>query len=160
MFNMKKTLTPVWAFGFLTAILLLTFSACKKDAAAGRIDITGKWTKTEFQGVTQYEFKSDHTVEFTVMATDSVTKKLIGYRYKSIGKFSVEGSELKMYDLTNFSNSKNSFGPAEELVPIDGPKTAIYTISLNSDKNKLSLYFTCPPNANCVPSPIVYFKLE
>jgi hypothetical protein len=94
------------------------------------------------------------------MATDSVTKKVIGYRYKSIGKYSVENSELTMYDLANFSNSKNSFGPVEELIPIDGSKTLTYTISLNSWKNKLSLYFTCPLNADCIPSPIIYFKQE
>jgi len=158
MINMKRTLTPAWIFGLLTAVLLLTFFACKKDVANVSIDITGKWAQIEFQGMQQYEFKSDHTVEFTIMATDSVTKQVIGYRYKSVGKYSVENSELKMYDLANFSNSKNSFGPVEELVSIDGFKTLTYTISLNSQKNKLSLYFTCPPNANCVPSPMVYFK--
>jgi len=157
---MKKTLTLARTYGFLTALLLLILFACKKDGANGGTDLIGKWAKVEFQGIQQYEFKSDHTVEFTIMATDSVTKKVLGYRYKSVGRYSVENSELKMYDLANFSNSRNTFGPVEELIPIDGPKTLTYTISLNSGNNKLSLYFTCPPNVDCAPSPIIYFKQE
>jgi len=158
MINMKKTLTSVRIFSLLVAVLVLTFYACKKDAASGSIDITGKWVKTEFQGLEQYEFKSDHTVEYDVIATDSITKKVIGYRYKSVGKYSVKNSELTMYDLANFSNSKNSFGPAVELVPTDSTKTLAYTISLNNQKNKLSFYFTCPLDADCAPSPIIYYK--
>ena len=156
---MKTTLTLIRIFFcVLAAVLVFTFSACKKDASSGTIDITGKWAKTEFQGINQYEFKNDNTVEYNIIATDSVTKKIIGYRFRTIGKYSVKKDSLIMFDLVNYSNSKNSFGPATELVPINGSKTVGYSISLNAQKNKLSLYFTCPFNADCVPSPIIFIK--
>lgn len=155
---MKTKLSLIKMFSLLAAVLVFAFSACKKDAANGTIDITGKWAKIQFQGIDQYEFKNDNTVEYNIIATDSITKKIIGYRFRSIGKYSVKNDSLTMFDLVNYSNSKNSFGPATELVPIDGSKTVGYTVSLNAQKNKLLLYFTCPFNADCVPSPIIYNK--
>jgi hypothetical protein len=155
---MKKILTRSFTFSLLTAFLIVTFYACKKSANGGNIDITGKWVKTEFQGIQQYQFTSDHTVEFDVLATDSVTKAIIGYRYKSVGKYKIKNDTLTMFDLVNYSNSKNSFGSLTDLVPINGPTTITYTFSLNNQKTKLSFYFNCPFNADCVPSPIVYAR--
>jgi hypothetical protein len=158
MISMKKTLTLSLVFSLLAVFLVINFSACKKNAASGRIDITGKWVKTEFQGIQQYEFKSDHSVEFDVFATDSVTKAIIGYRYKSVGKYNIKNDTLTMFDLINYSNSKNSFGPLTDLIPINGTTTITYTFSMNNQKTKLSFYFNCPFNADCVPSPIVYAR--
>ncbi|HTE01121.1 MAG TPA: hypothetical protein VK668_17645 [Mucilaginibacter sp.] len=155
---MRKIFIPASVFSLLAVVLVLTFSACKKDAAGGNVNITGEWAKAQFQGLEKYAFKSDGTVEYNIMATDSVTKRVIGYRYKSVGKYSVNNAELTMYDLKTFSNINNNFGPVAELVPVDGQKTITYTISVNSQKNKLSLFFTCPANADCVPSPMIYYK--
>jgi len=155
---MTKKFIAAGIYSLLAVVLISTFSACKKDAADGSLNITGKWVKTQFQGLQVYEFKSDSTVEYTVLQTDSVTKNIIGYTYKSIGKYSLKNAELKLYDLQNFSNSKNIFGPASELTPVGGAKTVTYTIALNRQKNKLSVFFTCPDGYDCVPSPIVYNK--
>ena len=156
---MKTTLTLTRIFfSFLAAILVFAFSACKKDASSGTVDITGKWAKIQFQGIEQYEFKNNNTFEYNTLATDSVTKKILGYRFRTIGKYRIKKDSLIMLDLVNYSNSKNSFGPATELVPAGSSKTGGYTISLNAQKNKLSLYFTCPFNADCVPSPIIFNK--
>jgi len=154
---MKTKLSLIKMFSLLAVVLAFTFSACKKDAS-GTIDITGKWAQLQFQGIQQYEFKTGNQFQFDVIATDSVTKKVIGYRFRIIGKYRVKNDSLTMFDLASYSNSKNSFGPATELAPIDGSKTIGYTISLNARRNKLLLYFTCPFNASCVPSPMVFDK--
>lgn len=151
---MKRTLNL--NFSLLAAFLILTFSNCKKNANGSNADITGKWVKTEFQGVQQYIFNSDHTVEFDLLVTDSVTKAVMGYRYKRVGKYNIKNDTLTMFDLSNYSNSKNSFGPITDLIPTNGPATITYSFSLNAQKNKLSFYFYCPPYANCLPSPMVY----
>ncbi len=155
---MKKLPAPIQTLSLLTVVLLLTFDACKKDTKTTSIDITGKWALTQFQGIQQYEFKSDQTVEFNVIATDSVTKQVIGYRYKSTGSYTIKNDSLMMFNLKSYTNSKSTYGPATELVPTNGLKTDSYKVALNSQKNKLSLYFTCPPNADCVPSPMVFNK--
>jgi hypothetical protein len=48
---MKKIFTRSFTFSLLTAFLIVTFYACKKSANRGNIDLTGKWVKTEFQGI-------------------------------------------------------------------------------------------------------------
>jgi hypothetical protein len=148
MVSMKTKLTLIRILGLLAVVLAFTFSACEKDAS-GPLNITGKWAYQQFQGIQQYEFKNGNQVQFDVIATDSVTKKIIGYRFRSIGKYSIKNDSLIMFDLVNYSNSKNSYGPETELTPVDGS---------NSQKNKLSLYFTCPFNASCVPSPMIFIR--
>jgi hypothetical protein len=154
---MKTKLTLIRILGFLAIALAFTFSACKKDTD-GTLNITGKWGYQQFQGLIQYEFKNDNSVEYNIFAADSVTKKIIGYRFKTIGKYKIKNDSLIMFGLTNYANPKNGFGPATELIPVDGSSTVGYTISLNSQKNKLSLYFTCPFNASCVPSPMIFIR--
>jgi len=154
---MKTKLSLIKIFSLLAAVLAFTFSACEKDAS-GNMDITGKWAQLQFQGIQQYEFKNGNQVQFDVIATDSVTKKIIGYRFRSTGKYSVKNDSLVMFDQVNYSNSKNSYGPVTELIPVDGSKTAAYGLSLNGPKNKLLLYFICPFNASCLPSPMVFDK--
>ena len=156
---MKKSLTLSLIFSLLVAFLMLTFFACKKSSTGVNADITGKWVKTYFQNMEQYQFNSDHTVEFDALQTDSVTKVVIGYRYKSVGKYTIKNDSLIMFDLSNYSNSKNSFGPVTDLTPTSGSATVSYAFSLNDQKNTLSLYFTCPINADCIPSPIVYNRV-
>ncbi|QEC76111.1 lipocalin family protein [Mucilaginibacter ginsenosidivorax] len=154
---MKTKLTLIKTLGLLAVVLAFTFSACKKDAG-GNIDITGKWAILQFQGIQQYEFKNGNQFQYDIIATDSVTKKIIGYRFRVTGKYSIKNDSLMMFDQVNYSNSKNSYGPVTELIPVSASKTVAYGLSVNSKKNKLSLYFTCPPNADCVPSPMVFSK--
>ena len=156
---MRKLPAPIKTISLLTAILLFTVAACKKDNKSAPLDIKGKWALTQFQGIQQYEFKSDQTVEFNVIATDSVTKQIIGYRYKNTGSYTIKNDSLIMFNLKSYTNSKGAYGPATELVPTNAAQTITgYKVSLNSQKNKLYFYFTCPPNADCVPSPMVFDK--
>ncbi|WP_295716657.1 hypothetical protein [Mucilaginibacter sp.] len=140
---MKTTLTLTRIFfSFLATILVFAFSACKKDVSSGTVDITGKWAKTGFQGIDQYEFKNDYTVEYNALATDSVTKKIIGYRFRTKGKYSIKKDSLIMFDLANYSNSKHTFGPASELCPLMAPKELV--IPYHSTRRKINFYFTSP----------------
>ncbi|HEY9197571.1 MAG TPA: hypothetical protein VIM77_14950 [Mucilaginibacter sp.] len=156
---MKTKLTLIKTLGFVAVILVAVFAACKKEAASGEIEITGKWAKVLFKGIQQYEFKNGNQFEFDIIAADSVTKKVLGYSYKYTGTYSIKNNSLTIVNMAAYINSKNSYGPVTELVPVNTPQSTInYTVSLNNKKNKLSLYFTCPPNADCVPSPIVFDK--
>jgi hypothetical protein len=155
---MKKAITRTGTYSLLAILLVLAFSTCKKDAATASGTIIGKWANTYSQQITQYEFKSDSTFEMDVFAKDSVTKNITGYRYKSTGKYTLKNSVLTLYDVSNFSNPNSTFGPITALAPITGAQTSTYTIKIDVQKNQLLFYFICPPNANCIASPIIYYR--
>jgi hypothetical protein len=158
---MKKALTLNRTFSLLAAVLILTFSTCKKDTSNRSINIVGKWSNNVFGSrdvIAQYEFKSDNSFEFYTYKIDTIGKNIIGYGYKSTGNYKIEKSTLTMYNMVNFSNPSGNFVPVAQLVQGGGSSTATDTFTLNSQKNQLSFYFTCPPGADCIPSPIIYYK--
>jgi hypothetical protein len=165
---MKKAHTLNLVFTILVALLVLTFSTCKKDTAAGSTSIIGKWANNAFgntvwanpEVIQHYEFKSNDSVEFYDYKIDTITKKILGYGFRSTGKYKVVNSVLTMYNLINFSNTTGEFVPLAQLVQEGSSGTENYTFTLNSQNNQLSLYFTCPANADCAPSPAVYYRVE
>ena len=159
--NMKKEHARNGILSLLAFLLVLTFSTCKKDTASGSISIIGKWSNNLIGNrdvVEQYEFKSNDSVIFYTYKIDTLTKSVIGYGYRSIGNYKIEKSTLTMYNMVNFSNPAGNFVPVDQLVQGGGSASEMYTFALNNQKHQLSLYFTCPPNADCLPSPIIYFK--
>jgi len=157
---MKKERTLSWIFSLLAVLAVLTFSTCKKDAA-GSAAIIGRWSNSPAGSrdiVEQYEFKSNDSVIFYTYKIDTLTHAILGYGYRSMGNYKIEKSTLTMYNLASFSNSEGNFVPLNQLVQTGGSTTETYTFALNSQKNQLSFYFTCPANADCLPSPLVYIK--
>jgi hypothetical protein len=155
---MKKAIIRTGTYSLLTILLVLAFSTCKKDATTASGTIIGKWANTYLQQITQYEFKIDSTFEMEVFTKDSVNKNITGYRYKSTGKYTLKNSVLTLYDISNFSNPNSAFGLITALVPVTGAQTSTYTIKIDVQKNQLLFYFTCPLNASCIASPIIYYK--
>jgi hypothetical protein len=155
---MKKRINLIAVFGFLAVVLLMTVSACKKDASPGNTDIVGKWAQSQFQGTLGYEFKSDHTFKYYILATDSVTKKTLGYRSKTEGKYSIKNDSLKLFAMVTYATPGGSFTTEDKLQKINAADKTDYRFSFNDKKDRLSVFFKCPFNADCVPSPIVYNK--
>jgi hypothetical protein len=152
---MKTIYKPGVIISALIVILITAFSACKKDSALN-ISIIGKWSKLANGNLQQYEFRRDSTYQSTLFATNPVTSKVLGYRYKSTGKYRLKGEELTFYNITHYSNP-NSYGPETDLVKTNGPETETY-YKAEVSNGKLSLFFICGPAASCIPSPIVYSK--
>lgn len=143
----------------LTVILLLAIAARRKENIV-EPDITGTWITriADSQLVQQYEFKNNHTFEYSLISTDPATKKIIGIATKTVGKYHVKSMQLDLYDMVNYTNKKQRVGSVAELVAVDGTKTTNNTIALDSKTNTLSVFFKCPPNADCFPSRSVYYK--
>jgi hypothetical protein len=156
---MKRKLNLILVFGLLTVILLLAIAASKKEFS-GEPNIVGKWvTRVENSKlVYQYEFKSDHTFEYSLVSADYATRKVTGISAKTVGKYQVKDTQLDLFDLVNYANKDQRPGPVAELVIIEGTKTINNTITLDDKKNTLSVFFKCPPNADCFPSPAIYYK--
>ena len=158
---MKTTPIRNVIFSLSAVLLVLTFSTCKKNTAKGSTSIIGKWSnKVSYHSdiIGQYEFKSNDSVVFYNYKIDTVSKSIIGYSYMSLGTYKLENSTLTLNYMVSSSNPAGNFVPVSQLVQGGGPVTSIYTIVLDSQKNMLSLYFTCPPYADCVPSPIIYYR--
>lgn len=157
---MKNFFSLTFVGGLLAITLFFIFSGCKKDSSNER-DITGKWALKypNSRSINLYEFKSNHTFEYSMVTIDSVTKNIIGIASKTVGKYQVKNQQLNFYDKVVYLNQSNQFGSAAELVVNNNSdRTGNYTIAKDDKNNTLSLFFTCPPNADCVPSPMVYYK--
>jgi hypothetical protein len=158
---MKKERILNRIFSLLTILMVLTFSTCKKDNSNGSGTITGKWMHN-FIGnrdvIQQYEFKTNDSVVFYTYKIDTLTNVVLGYSYRSMGNYKIERSTLTIYNLVNFSDPAGNYVPLNQLVQGGGSTNETYTFALNAQKNQLSFYFSCPADASCLPSPIIYFK--
>jgi hypothetical protein len=156
---MKKIFNLIAVLSLLTVILLLAIAARKKENMI-EPDITGRWITqvTDSRLVQQYEFKNNHTFEYSLISTDPATKKITGIATKTVGKYHVNSMQLDLYDIVNYTNKKQRAGSVAELVTVDGTKTTNNTIALDSKTNTLSVFFKCPPNADCFPLRAVYYK--
>ena len=162
MISMKRSLNLISAFGLLSGILFLAFSACKKDSS-GRGDLTGKWLAAipKSEQMSLYEFKADHTYEHTQTGTDSVTKKNLGIIAKEVGKYQLKDKQLKLYDIVSYVNKDQKYGPVTDLIVSAGLKSIDYTVLLNAEGNKFSLTYICGPNELCATvyiPPFYYYK--
>lgn len=139
----------------LSIVITIVFYACSKDAS-NNVSIAGKWSKSSTGYLQQYEFKGDMTYQLNAYATDPSTSAVLGYQYKSLGKYKLEGDKLTLSGIKSFYNA-SGYGPETSLTETGSPGSEIYTVKITN--NKLELHFTCPPNANCVASPIIYTKM-
>lgn len=155
---MKTKLTLCIFCGFAVLFFLINLIACKKDNSGNNAGITGKWVKTELLTKQQFMFNSNGTVEYDSFATDSATHAVLGYWYKGTGEYTVKNSVLTMHNLVDYTAPNGRYSPLLDLVQQNDTSTVVYTYALEPKKNTLALYFTCPPYANCIPSPIVYTR--
>ncbi|AMR30834.1 hypothetical protein A0256_05050 [Mucilaginibacter sp. PAMC 26640] len=153
---MKPTYKPHFLSGILAVILSITLYACSKDSAPAVASLVGNWSKSSTGNLSTFEFKSDMTYQSTTFTTDATTGKILGYSFKTTGKYKLIGKALTLYAAIAYANANDSYGTEAELTKTSTPVTEEYTIAVNN--SQLQLYFTCPPNANCIASPIVYFK--
>ncbi|UOE48967.1 hypothetical protein MTO98_31685 [Mucilaginibacter sp. SMC90] len=162
---MKQITNPAKVLGLLAIVLVTAFWGCHKEATTSELNISGKWivpaaySKQWIQY--EYDFKTDHTFEGTVTSIDSVSKKLIGTLTKRVGKYKIQNSVLSLYDITDYQNKNNAFGPVSELVAVKNSAavTANYNMVLNTSGNVLMLTYVCGPTEDCTaPQGVNYFK--
>jgi hypothetical protein len=163
--DMKQITNPAKVLGLLAVVLVTAFWGCHKETVTSELNIAGKWivpaaySKQWIQY--EYDFKTDHTFEGTVTSVDSVSKKLIGTSSKRVGKYKIQNSVLALYDITDYQNKNNAFGPVSELAAVKNiiAVTANYNMVLNASGNILTLTYICGPAEDCTaPQGVNYFK--
>lgn len=162
---MKKAKFATGIIGLLTLGSILTLPACKKSNSGGHVNIIGKWVGLYKYDNTRlrlhtYRFNTDSTVEATITITDSASGSLLGYQYKSNGRFHLNGESLKLYHLAAFRNNQDkAFVSQAELVPFVTDTLELYTIKFNNNKTSFYFYYPpCPPNASCAAQ--IIFKKQ
>jgi len=163
--DMKQITNPAKVLGLLAIVLVTAFWGCHKETVTSELNVSGKWivpaaySKQWIQY--EYDFKTDHTFEGTVTSVDSVSKKLTGTSSKSVGKYKIQNSVLTLYDITDYQNKNNTFGPVSELAVVNNiiAVTANYNMVLNASGNILTLTYICGPAEDCTaPQGVNYFK--
>jgi hypothetical protein len=163
--DMKQITNPAKVLGLLAIVLVTAFWGCHKETVTSELNVSGKWivpaaySKQWIQY--EYDFKTDHTFEGTVTSVDSVSKKLTGTSSKSVGKYKIQNSVLTLYDITDYQNKNNTFGPVSELAAVNNiiAVTANYNMVLNASGNILTLTYICGPAEDCTaPQGVNYFK--
>jgi hypothetical protein len=153
---MRKNIKSVIIIA-LTGVIISGIFACSKDQKLNTNNVYGTWKKSFAGGSQQYEFKSDSTFIFSDLATEPVTGKVLGYHYKSTGKYRIKQSDLTLYDVKLFVNSKGDYSSEAELSETKEAAPSI-VYKLKMEKKTISLSFDCPINASCIPSPIIFAR--
>lgn len=163
--DMKQITNSAKVLGLLAIVLVTAFWGCHKETVTSELNVSGKWiipaaySKQWIQY--EYDFKTNHTFEGTVTSVDSVSKKLIGTSSKRVGKYKIQNSVLTLYDITDYQNKNNAFGPVSELAAVNNiiAVTANYNMVLNASGNVLTLTYICGPAEDCTaPQGVNYFK--
>jgi hypothetical protein len=163
--DMKQITNPAKVLGLLAIVLVTAFWGCHKETVTSELNVSGKWVVPAAYSQQwiqyEYDFKTDHTFEGTVTSVDSVSKKIIGTSSKRVGKYKIQNSVLTLYDITDYQNKNNAFGPVSELAAVNNiiAVTANYNMVLNASGNILTLTYICGPAEDCTaPQGVNYFK--
>ena len=153
---MTKSITYGWVV--LIAITVVAgFYACQKDRNM-QVTIIGNWANTfryaKAQLYTQtYTFNADSTMLFSSAVVDSASGNVLGYEYRSNGKFRLNGDQLKLYQLAIYENLSQTamYSPLTQLTLIKADTVQTITINISSDGNTFHFVFPpCGPSANCI----------
>lgn len=162
---MKISKLVLLSFAFSAFILLISFSACKKTDVGP--SIFGTWSYDSRSGNyiyrMSYKFSGDSTLIYTTTVLDT-TKKQLGYRYKMIGRYRLNGSALSIFQ-SSASSLQNA--PANVIYTDEQNLTPLVviaaeqklTVNFSADKSSFMLiYPPCGPNESCLGSTGPYIK--
>ena len=140
---------------------LLIFISCtdNDDENSFSNSIIGVWARTEpmedpsMNQTLQYTFYGDHTVEIVRMAVDASTSEILGFRYKGIGTYEIDGDTLhvSLSEIYKHDDSSELYSSEAELELSDDTSDESLAISFSESGDILIFdYPPCPMNANCI----------
>lgn len=153
---MNAQLKPVIVISTLLTAFLLIFTGCSKDYDPAKQKLVGTWTKNSFGNLRQFVFRADNTYEFSSFVVDSSAPGGSVFIYKTTGRYKVSANKLSLYDIKILTNPNVTYAPTGTPGQTNGGTTETLTITV--DNTQLAVYFTCPLNADCEPSPTVYIR--
>jgi hypothetical protein len=165
-------------FCFLACIIsLCLFAACQKEEEVPleNPDLVGVWYREGavtldsiiFTSRGEYHFYADSTFEFIQKIIDPASRTLLGYRYKTTGKYQVWGNRLDLWEVKSYSvnggtytgKGQTLYARLEELKldtewQMNGWDKYPVPIRMNAQKDVVQIGARpCPINASCLPGP-------
>jgi hypothetical protein len=139
-------------------IALAVITGCKKDSSKNNnTPIVGTWENKQIYPNASahsqtFTFNSDGSFVTSATVSDPVTNQLLGYFYKSTGKYVLTGGDLSFTNVVYYGipNNGSSAVPENQLVVGSQTYNSPYSVGFSAKKDSLSLLIHCPPNANCI----------
>ncbi|OKS89426.1 hypothetical protein [Mucilaginibacter polytrichastri] len=149
-------------FLIATVLAFVIIQSCKKDSTKNNVAktnneaIVGTWENPQIYpsatGRSQvYIFNQDGTFESKFAVIDPVNNQIVGYTYKSTGKYALTSNQLVFSNVTGYSIKDNGTTPVPEsqLVNVGQLGANTFSIGFTTKKDSLSMLINCPPNADC-----------
>ncbi|HEY0056870.1 MAG TPA: hypothetical protein VGB63_16080 [Pedobacter sp.] len=138
-------------------VISLSFFACKKERIVFN-EIHGKWFQERLQDDNsgfreEYNFQKDGKMEIIRSRVDKSTNIVTGYYSRASGTFSIKSDSVILKDMKSYSSGGNGPKPLNELTYSSTFPRMAYQAVYSEDKAQVTLYFYCPPFANCIPYP-------
>ena len=132
--------------------LLMTLNSCTNDSKENQLDLlAGSWEKTEIMENNslsqslQYKFNTDKTFIVSTVIINNATTEIIGYRYRALGSYSINGNVLvlNLSEIYTHDDTTGLFSNINDLELLNNDGIQIITFSINRNQNVLT--FTYPP---------------
>ena len=142
----------------LFIVLINILSACKKSTKTPVTNISGEWFQQRQRegnlvNLETFNFKSDQSVDITWSVVDTIANQTKGYVRRQTGAYSYKGDSVILENMKSYSVGSYTYKKLEELEYINTEKRFAYKIAFNKNKDLLTLEFSCPPYADCIPHP-------
>jgi hypothetical protein len=150
-------------FLIATVLAFVVIQSCKKDSAKNNVAktnneaIVGTWENRQIypgaKGSSQlYVFNKDGSFESKLAVINPVSNEIVGYSYKTTGKYALTSDQLVFSNVTGYGIKDNSTTPVPEsqLVSVGQLGANTFSVGFTAKKDSLSLLIHCPPNADCI----------
>ncbi len=140
---------------FISAITILLLSSCNKESKIiidKKSEIEGIWYTEgyleEFNEISrlEYNFKKQGGLDILRVELDFNSREILGYRYRTLGKYRLEENHLILYSLRSFGNDDTIAHYTNlhnlQFVPNSDMHTYNYRYEIIDGENKLIIYFT------------------
>ena len=155
-------------FCFFACFFIFDFIGCSKEDSIIQNEkhLTGIWHEEEYLSEynriskLQYNFRENDSLEVLRMEIEIDSRKILGYRYRTLGKYKITDDHITFYNLVSYSNddTQGSYTEIENLQLVNGSDGDSYIVTYKIEEygNKLFLiYPPCGPAENCIGTKIL-----
>jgi hypothetical protein len=153
------------AYCFHTFFLIMAFISCSKEdkITLNNENLKGVWFEEnyleEYNRISrlEYIFKKDNSLEILRKEIDKNSREILGYRYRTLGNYRLDGDQLSFNNLVSYSNddTQGPYTEIENLQLVEESEGSSYTITCKFEESGKKLIFIYPPCgelANCIGS--------
>lgn len=138
----------------------MTLNSCTNDSEENQMNsLAGSWGKTKIMENNslsqslQYKFNTDKTFIVSTVIINNTTNEIIGYRYRALGSYSINGNVLvlDLSEIYTHDDTKGLYSNINDLQLSNHDDNQIVTFNINGNQNVLTFtYSPCGTAENCM----------